>query len=64
MRSKSESLEFAILRLLAQGPLHGYELRKRIMTIFGPFRGLAFSVLYPQLHRSLESGVIQEIGHE
>lgn len=64
MRSKSETLEFAILGLLAQGPLHGYELRKRIMTIFGPFRGLAFSVLYPQLHRSLESGVIQEMESE
>jgi len=61
MRSKSETLEFAILGLLAQGPLHGYELRKRIMTIFGPFRGLAFSVLYPQLHRMLEAGNIQEM---
>jgi DNA-binding PadR family transcriptional regulator len=64
VRSKSETLEIAILGLLAQGPLHGYELRKRIMTIFGLFRGLAFSVLYPQLHRGLESGVIQEMESE
>jgi DNA-binding PadR family transcriptional regulator len=64
VRSKSETLEFAILGLLAQGPLHGYELRKRIMTIFGPFRGLAFSVLYPQLHRMLEGGTIQEMESE
>lgn len=64
MRSKSETLEFAIFGLLAQGPLHGYELRKRIMTIFGPFRGLAFSVLYPQLHRMLESGSIEELESE
>ncbi|MCX6438870.1 MAG: PadR family transcriptional regulator [Actinobacteria bacterium] len=38
MRSRSESLEFALLGLLSQTPLHGYELRKRMGTIFGPFR--------------------------
>jgi len=60
MRSRGESLEFALLGLLAQGPLHGYELRKRIIAIYGPFRALSFSVLYPQLHRMLEGGLIQE----
>ena len=60
MRSRSESLEFALLGVLSQGPLHGYELRKRMTAIYGPFRALSFSVLYPQLHRMLEAGVIQE----
>ena len=60
MRSRSESLEFALLGLLSQTPLHGYELRKRMGTIFGPFRPLSFSVLYPQLRRLLESGLIEE----
>ena len=60
MRSRSESLEFALLGLLSQTPLHGYELRKRMGTIFGPFRALAFSVLYPQLRRMLEAGLIEE----
>jgi len=40
--------------------LHGYELRKRMGTIFGPFRALSFSVLYPQLRRMLEAGLIEE----
>jgi DNA-binding PadR family transcriptional regulator len=64
MRSRSESLEFALLGLLSQGPLHGYELRKRLMAIFGPFRALSFSVLYPQLKRMVISEVIEakEIG--
>ena len=64
MRSRSESLEFALLGLLHQGPLHGYELRKRLMTIFGPFRALSFSVLYPQLKKMVISEVIEakEIG--
>lgn len=60
MRSRSDSLEFALLGLLSQMPLHGYELRKRMGAIFGPFRALSFSVLYPQLRRMVESGVIEE----
>ena len=60
MRSRSDSLEFALLGLLSQSPLHGYELRKRMGTIFGPFRALSFSVLYPQLRRMMEAGVIAE----
>jgi DNA-binding PadR family transcriptional regulator len=64
MRSRSESLEFALLGLLEEGPLHGYELRKRLLAIFGPFRALSFSVLYPQLKRMVISEVIEakEIG--
>lgn len=60
MRSRSESLEFALLGLLSQNPLHGYELRKRLIAIYGPFRALSFSVLYPQLRRMLDSGLIEE----
>lgn len=64
MRSRSESLEFALLGFLDQSELHGYELRKRLTTIFGPFRALSFSVLYPQLRRMLESGLIEESFHD
>ncbi len=60
MRSRSQSLEFALLGLLSQTPLHGYELRKRMGAIFGPFRALSFSVLYPQLRRMMEAGLIAE----
>jgi DNA-binding PadR family transcriptional regulator len=60
VRSRAESLEFALLGLLTQGPLHGYELRKRLITIYGPFKTLSFSVLYPQLRRMLTAGLIEE----
>ena len=60
MRSRAQSLEFALLGLLNQSPLHGYELRKRMSAVFGPFRALSFSVLYPQLRRMMEAGVIAE----
>jgi len=59
MRSRSEALEFALLGLLSEGSLHGYELRKRMIAIYGPFRALSFSVLYPQLKRMLDAGLIE-----
>ena len=58
MRSRADSLEFALLGLLSQSSLHGYELRKRMIAIFGPFRALSFSVLYPQLRRMVLAGLI------
>jgi DNA-binding PadR family transcriptional regulator len=60
MRSRSESLEFALLGFLSQNELHGYELRKRLTAIYGPFRALSFSVIYPQLRRMLDAGLIEE----
>ena len=60
MRSKAETLEFTLLGLLSQSSLHGYEIRKRISAIHGPFRALSFSVLYPQLRRMLAAGLIEE----
>lgn len=64
MRSRADSLEFALLGLLSESPLHGYELRKRLTVIFGPFRALSFSVLYPQLKRMViaENIEAKEIG--
>ena len=60
MRSRAETLEFTLLGLLSQSPLHGYEIRKRLSAIYGPFKALSFSVLYPQLRRMLEAGLIEE----
>lgn len=54
MRDRGNMLELAILGRLADGPLHGYELRKRLATTLGPFRALSFGSLYPRL-RILES---------
>ena len=60
MRSRAEALDFALLGLLSQGALHGYELRKRIIAMYGPFRALSFSVLYPQLHKMVRAGLIEQ----
>ncbi len=53
MRARSEVLETAILGILADSPLHGYELRKRLNMVLGSFRALSYGSLYPAL-RSLE----------
>ena len=47
-------LEFAILGLLHDAPMHGYELRKRLNATLGPFRALSYGSLYPCL-KSLEA---------
>jgi DNA-binding PadR family transcriptional regulator len=62
MRTRQESLEFALLGLLEQGSAHGYELRKRLVAMYGPFRAISFSVLYPQLKRMMDQELI-EVSH-
>lgn len=58
MAKRSDILEFAILGLLADAPLHGYELRKRLSAILGPFRPLSYGSLYPALHRLTARGLL------
>ena len=53
-------LEFAVLGLLHDGPLHGYELRKRLTTALGIFRALSYGSLYPALKRLVDVGWIHE----
>ncbi|MDP9442699.1 MAG: PadR family transcriptional regulator, partial [Actinomycetota bacterium] len=40
-------LELAILGLLKEQALHGYELKKRLAEMLGPFSGASFGSLYP-----------------
>jgi DNA-binding PadR family transcriptional regulator len=54
-------LEFAILGLLHEGPMHGYELRKRLTTLLGAFRAaISYGSLYPTLRRLKAGGWITE----
>jgi DNA-binding PadR family transcriptional regulator len=57
---RSSLLEFAVLGLLHDGPLHGYELRKRLTTALGIFRALSYGSLYPALRRLVDAGWIHE----
>ncbi len=51
-------LETAILGLLHETPLHGYELRKRLNLVLGSFRALSYGSLYPALRVLTERGLI------
>lgn len=53
-------IEFAILGLLHEAPMHGYELRKRLASRLGAFRAFSYGSLYPALCRLLRAGLIAE----
>lgn len=61
MPSKGATLELAVLGLLHESPLHGYELRKRLNLLLGWTRLLSYGSLYPALKRMLRSGWINEV---
>jgi DNA-binding PadR family transcriptional regulator len=58
VRSRSTVLETAILGLLSSAPLHGYELRKQLALLLGPFRAFSYGTLYPSLRSLQERGLI------
>jgi len=51
-------LELAILGLLLDSPMHGYELRKRLTGLLGAFRAFSYGSLYPALRRMQADGLI------
>jgi DNA-binding PadR family transcriptional regulator len=55
---RSGVLELAILGLLHDAPMHGYELRKRVNALLGAFRAFSFGSLYPALRDLEQRGLI------
>src|SRR6201991_4388501 len=54
-------LELAILGLLQEAPMHGYELRKELATKLGTIRAaISYGTLYPTLKRLYLAGWITE----
>jgi DNA-binding PadR family transcriptional regulator len=54
-------LELAILGLLEDQELHGYEIRKRLRDELGLFSNISFGSLYPALSRLERDGAVQAI---
>ena len=52
-------LELAVLGLLTEQPLHGYELKKRLGETLGFLWGVSYGSLYPALRRLERSGAIE-----
>jgi DNA-binding PadR family transcriptional regulator len=57
-------LELAVLGLLHETPMHGYELRKRLNALLGAFRAFSYGSLYPCLKELLSRGLIAEEENE
>ena len=54
-------LELAILGILHESPMHGYELRKQLITKLGAFRAaISYGSLYPTLRRLQSENWITE----
>ena len=62
MAGRGRVLELAVLGLLHDAPLHGYELRKRLATALGPLRAISYGALYPCLRDLVDRGWIQQVG--
>jgi DNA-binding PadR family transcriptional regulator len=57
---RTRVLELAVLGLLHETPMHGYELRKRLNSLLGAFRAFSYGSLYPCLKELLGRGLIVE----
>ena len=60
MARRGETLELAVLGLLHESPMHGYELRKQLNAVLGWGRLLSYGSLYPALKKMLKAGWIAE----
>lgn len=54
-------LELAILGLLKEQELHGYELKRRLTDRFGVFSSVSFGSLYPCLARLEAAGAVKAV---
>jgi len=57
---KHGMLELAVLGLLKERAMHGYELRKQLGTMLGPFWQVSWGSLYPALRRLAKTGSIDK----
>ena len=52
-------IELAILGVLKESELHGYELKKRLREVLGPLSSVSFGSLYPALARLEHNGLLE-----
>jgi len=60
--SRSTALEMAVLGLLHDAPMHGYELRKQLIGLLGWGRVLSYGTLYPCLKTLVRDGYLDAEG--
>lgn len=60
MGKRAQALELAVLGLLHDAPMHGYELRKRVNALLGWGRAFSYGTLYPCLKELVRQGYLAE----
>ena len=54
-------LELPVLGLLKERAMHGYELRKQLGAMLGPFWQVSWGSLYPTLRRLAKVGAVEKV---
>ena len=54
-------IELAILGVLADNELHGYELTKRLPEVIGSSSAVSYGSVYPALSRLERAGLVKEV---
>jgi DNA-binding PadR family transcriptional regulator len=54
-------LELPVLGLLKERSMHGYELRKQLGAMLGPFWQVSWGSLYPTLRRLAKMGAVEKV---
>ena len=54
-------LELTVLGLLKERAMHGYELRKQLGAMLGPFWQVSWGSLYPTLRRLAKAGAVEKM---
>lgn len=60
MGRRADALELAVLGLLHDAPMHGYELRKRVNALLGWGRAFSYGTLYPSLKEMVRRNYLAE----
>jgi DNA-binding PadR family transcriptional regulator len=55
-------LELPVLGLLKERTMHGYELRKQLGAMLGPFWQVSWGSLYPTLRRLAKAEAVEKVG--
>ncbi len=58
------TLELPVLGLLKEREMHGYELRKQLGAMLGPFWQVSWGSLYPTLRRMAKAGAVEKVAEE
>lgn len=54
-------LELAVLGLLKESTMHGYQLKKSLSETLGPFWQVSYGALYPALKRLRTQGAVEQV---